>query len=180
MQERHTAYMLVDKRMRSGGDHMNALETDRVRTRTLIEYGLTGWQVELDRAVRRFGRCSYVRKLITLSEALVELNDQAQVLDVILHEIAHPLAGPGTHHGPEWKSIARAVSCSAERCYSAAAKQPHAPLVLRCPHCSHSSNRNRKRSPSTGMQYVLWAVCRRPIRRSLSASLRASSGFTSG
>ena len=139
-----SAYILLDKRIRSGGDHMNALEAIEFAQELLIEYGLTGWQVELDRAVRRFGRCSYIRKLITLSEALVELNDQAQVLDVILHEIAYALAGPGTHHGPEWRRIARALGCSAERCYSPAAKQPRAPLVLRCPHCGHSSHRIRR------------------------------------
>jgi hypothetical protein len=55
----------------------------------------------MDSAVRRFGTCRYSRKLITLSRQLIELNDQARVLDTILHEIAHALAGPKTGHGPE-------------------------------------------------------------------------------
>jgi predicted SprT family Zn-dependent metalloprotease len=71
----------------------------------IIEYGLLGWRAELDRAVSRFGVCRYSRKLITLSNDLVQLNNQACVLDVILHEIAHALAGPRTGHGPEWKRI---------------------------------------------------------------------------
>jgi len=84
----------------------------------MVEFGLVEWRAELDKAVRRFGACHYSQKMITFSNDLVALNDQACVLDIVLHEIAHALAGPGKGHGPEWKRIARSIGCSAHRCYS--------------------------------------------------------------
>jgi predicted SprT family Zn-dependent metalloprotease len=38
------------------------------------------------------------------------------VIDVILHEVAHALAGPFVGHGPTWKTIAKEIGCSANRC----------------------------------------------------------------
>ena len=50
------------------------------------------WLFEFDRSKVRFGRCHYGRKEISLSRHLVELNDEAEVRETILHEIAHALA----------------------------------------------------------------------------------------
>ena len=108
------------------------------------EYGLQGWRVALDGAVRRFGACRYRDKSITLSARLVQLNSEAQVLDTILHEIAHALAGPGKGHGAEWARIARSIGCSASRCYSAQDTQQPAPrYLLRCGNCGHTTTRYR-------------------------------------
>ena len=110
----------------------------------MIEYGLVGWRARLDGAVRRFGCCHFRRKEITLSYELAELNDEATVLDTILHEIAHALAGPRAGHGPHWKHIARSIGCSAERCYSSAPTiQPPANFALRCRNCGHIARRVR-------------------------------------
>ena len=102
------------------------------------------WRAELDKAVRRFGACHYSRKLITFSNDLVALNDQACVLDIILHEIAHALAGPGKGHGPEWKRIARSIGCSAHRCYSLThTVRPPGRFILRCASCGQTIQRVR-------------------------------------
>jgi predicted SprT family Zn-dependent metalloprotease len=76
------------------------------------------WAFKFDSARRRFGVCSYRRKMITLSAALVNINDEAKVRDVILHEIAHALCPTNAGHGPMWKAMARAVGAKPERCYS--------------------------------------------------------------
>jgi predicted SprT family Zn-dependent metalloprotease len=122
---------------------MNASEAVEFAQELAVDYGLRDWKVELDNAVRRFGCCHHSRKLITLSRHLIGLNDQVQVLDTILHEIAHALAGPGAHHGPEWKRVARAIGCSAERCYSESVIQPSPRYFLRCSHCGHTAKRVR-------------------------------------
>ena len=59
---------------------MNAMEAIEFAQDLMMEYGLHGWRVELDGAVRRFGVCRASRKMITLSRKLVELNDQVIVL----------------------------------------------------------------------------------------------------
>lgn len=56
------------------------------------------YRFEFDNAKRRFGRCSYRPRFITLSKRLVLLNDYETVKNVILHEIAHALTSPGKGH----------------------------------------------------------------------------------
>ena len=81
------------------------------------------WSFRFDNAKRRFGQCRYRRVggvqcggRITLSRALVELNDEAAVRDTILHEIAHALT-PGAQHGRVWKQACITVGCRPVRCY---------------------------------------------------------------
>jgi predicted SprT family Zn-dependent metalloprotease len=120
---------------------MNPGEAVQFAQELVEAYGLSGWRVELDNAVRRFGCCHHVRKVITLSYDLVELNDEASVLEVILHEIAHALAGPRSGHGPEWQRIARSIGSSAKRCYSSERTiRPPARYLLRCAHCGRFAN----------------------------------------
>jgi SprT protein len=57
----------------------------------------------------------FVVASIALSKPLVECNDEPQVRDTILHEIAHAKAGHGANHGSLWKMTARAIGCNAER-----------------------------------------------------------------
>lgn len=77
-----------------------------------------GWRLEFDSARKRFGCCSHWRKKITLSRALVEINNIIEVQDTILHEIAHALVDSKEHHGPVWKAKAREIGARPERCYS--------------------------------------------------------------
>ncbi len=102
------------------------------------QHGLHGWRFTFDRAVRRFGQCDYLRRTISLSAALTELNDEHRVENTILHEIAHALT-PGANHGPEWKRVAASIGCDAQRCdsdirgqrtaSSAARLRRHLPIV---------------------------------------------------
>lgn len=78
----------------------------------------THWHFAFDTARRQFGCCHYGSKKITLSRALVEINNEQQVRDTILHEIAHALCPTKAHHGPIWKAMARAVGAKPERCYT--------------------------------------------------------------
>jgi predicted SprT family Zn-dependent metalloprotease len=79
-----------------------------------------GWSAGWDRARLRFGACWPKRKQITLSRVLTELNDEAQVRDTVLHELAHALAferyGRVRSHGPEWKAIAQSLGASPRAC----------------------------------------------------------------
>ena len=76
------------------------------------------WHFAFDSARLQFGCCHYATKKITLSRALVEINNEQQVRDTILHEIAHALCPTRADHGPIWKAMAIAVGAKPERCYS--------------------------------------------------------------
>lgn len=67
------------------------------------------WQVTFDRARRHGGLCDFERGVIQLSIPYVRKHGAWEVEQVILHEIAHALAGPHAGHGREWKKQARAI-----------------------------------------------------------------------
>ena len=64
----------------------------------LKEHGYYDWKTVIDRAKNRLGICRYSRKEIGLSRDFVELNSQEEVLQTILHELAHVIAGPKHNH----------------------------------------------------------------------------------
>ena len=115
--------------------------------RTLMaRHGLTGWAFRFDHARRRFGSCSTVRKRITLSRPLTLLNEEAEVRDTILHEIAHALA-PGDGHGRAWKAACVRVGAKPVRCYTEATvvspPRRAAPYQVGCPRCGWWQDRHR-------------------------------------
>jgi len=102
--------------------------------------GLWSWSFKFDRAISRFGCCQSSRKLITVSKRLVELNDESQVKDTILHEIAHAIVGGHEGHNDKWRDVAKLIGCSGERCYSSSnVIVPKGNYVLRCPNCKRES-----------------------------------------
>lgn len=78
------------------------------------------YRFKWDRSKRRFGLCSYRDRTIQLSGYLVALNNKDEVLDTILHEIAHAIANHafGCHgHGAVWKMVCREIGARPKRCY---------------------------------------------------------------
>ncbi|MEM9080381.1 MAG: SprT-like domain-containing protein [Verrucomicrobiota bacterium] len=90
----------------------------------LAKHHLTekGWTGKLDHAKRRFGLCSPSKKTISISRHLAALNPHLEVLDTILHEIAHALAfeqyRTNCGHDPRWQAIAQAIGARPQRCYN--------------------------------------------------------------
>ena len=77
-----------------------------------------GWSFEFDTAKRRFGVCRYGSRRIGLSKPLTQANEEAQVRDTILHEIAHALVGVGHGHNSVWKAKCVEIGAKPERCYT--------------------------------------------------------------
>lgn len=99
------------------------------------DHGLTEWNFRFDRAKRRAGSCTYATRTITLSRALTQLYDEADVRGVILHEIAHALVGPSHRHDAVWKAQARALGVSDRARLPGHLPQPERPWVGTCPVC---------------------------------------------
>ena len=130
---------------------MDLAQAEELANELLRKHGLANtWTFHFDRAVLRFGSCQYRRKRITLSAHLTMLNDEEQVRDTILHEIAHALAPPRAGHGKKWQRIARAIGCNGMRCYGDEVVAPKPKFIGVCPNCSGKVERNRRNRLSCG------------------------------
>ena len=85
------------------------------------KHGLSHWKFQYDNSIRRFGVCKYntynESGVIGLSKKLVAVNEEKQVRDTILHEIAHALTR-GHGHDAVWKAKCIEIGAKPERCYS--------------------------------------------------------------
>lgn len=74
------------------------------------------WSFAFDNAKMRCGCAKFKIRTITLSRYYVERNDEANVRDTILHEIAHVRAGAAAGHGRTWQMWAIRLGARPERC----------------------------------------------------------------
>ena len=99
---------------------MNLAHAQQLAEVLMDRHGLLdkGWYFQFDLAKRRFGCCNYTKRVINLSAPLTNINDEAQVKDTILHEIAHALVGHEHGHDSVWKAKCREIGAKPERCYT--------------------------------------------------------------
>jgi predicted SprT family Zn-dependent metalloprotease len=122
-------------------------ELDRVRrwADALIALHLDPavWSFGFDNAKTRAGLCNYTEKRITVSRYLASRYEDDEIHQVLLHEVAHAMAGNRAGHGPRWRSIAIAIGYEGKRLHSGAIADELAPWVGLCP-SGHAHYRYRK------------------------------------
>lgn len=126
---------------------MNASDIEIIAKTLMDRHGLHEWRFEWDRAVRRAGCCKYRYKKITLSWHFVthNLHNVCEIIDTVLHEIAHALAGPGKGHGPEWRAACDRTGAKPERCYDATVVvMPKGKWRAICGGCGREFRRHRQ------------------------------------
>jgi predicted SprT family Zn-dependent metalloprotease len=111
-------------------------DLDRVRrwAEALIVLHLEpGWTFGFDNAKKRAGLCNYTRKHITVSRYLAARFGDDEIHQILLHEVAHALAGPRAGHGPAWKSTARKLGYVGKRTHDGEGANELAPWGGVCP-----------------------------------------------
>ncbi len=93
------------------------------------------WSFAFDRAVERHGECDDRNKKITISGVLTDLNDAAWFRGILLHEIAHAIAGWAAAHGPEWKAVCRQIGADPRPYRDKPPFEPPPKYILTCPGC---------------------------------------------
>lgn len=101
------------------------------------------WSFGFDNAKRRAGQCDYTRKRITVSRYLAARFDDDDVHQILLHEVAHALAGSKAGHGARWLSTARELGYVGGRTHAGETAVELAPWVGTCP-AGHIAYRHRR------------------------------------
>jgi predicted SprT family Zn-dependent metalloprotease len=111
-------------------------DLDRVRhwADALIRLHLDpSWTFAFDNARTRAGLCSYDKKRISVSRLLAARYEDDEIHQVLLHEVAHAIAGAGAGHGPRWKKISRDLGYEGKRLHGGAIADELAPWIGTCP-----------------------------------------------
>jgi predicted SprT family Zn-dependent metalloprotease len=111
-----------------------------------------GYTFKWDNAKRRNGKINYGKREISLSKSKVEANlDKVNgvIKNTILHEIAHAFCYQtygrnGRGHCQKWRSIAKQIGCSGERCTSGYESVKNSKYTLLCSTCGKESSMHRK------------------------------------
>ncbi len=107
---------------------------------------LAGWRLGFSRQARRtLGLCKHRQKIIILSAAFVELNEDDVLRDIVLHEIAHALVGPGHGHDRVWKQQAVDLGANPDRVCTDAVMPP-GDWQATCASCGHVFHQYRRSS----------------------------------
>src|SRR6476646_520436 len=108
----------------------------------LSQHGLSDWTFAFNRRKRSMGLCVYGRRTIELSVHFVLRNSHDEILDCLLHEIAHALVGPKHGHDQVWKKKCLEIGARPVRCGEA--EMPEGRWKARCGECGTSFHRHRK------------------------------------
>ncbi|MBH0109769.1 SprT-like domain-containing protein [Salinibacterium sp. NG22] len=123
---------------------MAELSRVRVWADALIRLHLDdSWQFTFDNAKTRAGLCNYTHKRISVSRYLAARYEDDEIHQILLHEIAHAMAGPGAGHGAQWKAVAKELGYEGKRLHGGAIADEFAPWVGTCP-AGHQHFRYRK------------------------------------
>ena len=95
---------------------MDLRELEAIASREMAKHGLLGWTFAFADTKRRLGVCKYRSKRIEIAEYYALNSPQESVLDTLLHEIAHAIAGPAARHGPAWKAVAVRLGATPRAC----------------------------------------------------------------
>ena len=110
---------------------MNTIDAEVLILLHMEKHGLFDklWHFDFEHCKRSLGRCHYDKQKITLSKWYVELNEEKDVEDTILHEIAHALSflkygRKGTGHGIFWKQMCIKIGAKPNRIHQGVIEYP--------------------------------------------------------
>src|SRR5690606_9981825 len=103
-----------------------------------------------------YGYCDYYKKIIVLSGEFVDHAPDVDIVQTILHEIAHALT-PGAKHGPEWLAKARSIGYTGSRTSDVDLPSHSKPLWVGT--CEHDCEIGYQRKP--GWKMIGFGICKK-------------------
>lgn len=130
---------------------MDLTQLEAVARQELLKHGLRGWTFGLADTKRRLGVCKFRTKRIEIAEYYARHSPPETVLDTLLHEIAHAIAGPAARHGPAWKAVAVRLGATPRSCEtSREAVTTPGDWQASCPSCARTVHLYRRPKTLTG------------------------------
>jgi len=146
---------------------MDLIELEELAAAKIAEHGLEGWSFRFGKAKRRLGLCNFREKRIEIAAYYAYHTAANLVLDTLLHEIAHALAGPSARHGPKWKALARRIGATPRACDdSPDTVVPPGDWQTTCPGCRKTFYRYRRPRTLSGYR------CKCPAKAPLTYTFR--------
>ncbi len=130
---------------------MDVKQLEEIAAREFKKHDLRGWTFGLASTRRQLGVCKYRTKRIEIAEYYARNSPPEMVLDTLMHEIAHAIAGPAAKHGPAWKAVAvrlGAVPLSFKRSSQVVVKPGDWRAI--CPACGKTFDLYRRPKSLTG------------------------------
>ena len=81
--------------------------------------------------------------MIFMSKGFVLNNEENEIKNIILHEIAHALVGIGEGHSRKWKNTAIDIGCNGKRTNDTAV-MPKGKFIYKCKNCGHKIYTHRR------------------------------------
>jgi predicted SprT family Zn-dependent metalloprotease len=122
---------------------MNKEEAKRIARQKMDENGLQDWKINIETAYSRAGVCFHYEKEIRLSEQYIARMPEIEVLDTILHEIAHAILPTGHGHDEVWKATCIKIGCRPQRCIPEEFKIEKKWVAI-CPTCGTRFGRQKR------------------------------------
>ena len=73
-----------------------------------------GWSIKVNNSKKTLGETDHNNQIIKISTVCYYV--EGELIDTILHEIAHAIAGYEANHNSLWKDIALNIGCSGKVC----------------------------------------------------------------
>ena len=160
---------------------MNLHEAQQLALTLMDEHGVLddGWVFRWSNGKRQLG-CAQIRrrtdrrtgktqeiKTIKLSRYLVALNDEDEVRDTILHEIAHAIAGLKNGHNAVWKTVCRRIGARPERLAGEEVNVVKHRFEIVCGCCGHVVGKRHRRMAASRLKHSYCRDCGLPSKGTL-------------
>ena len=124
---------------------MSTSEVSNLAYELMSKHGLTsnGWRFEFNNRKKSLGVCSYRKKTIYVSQNVLSLINKSELINVILHEIAHALVGANHGHGYFWQKKAIEIGCNGQRLFERSLNI-EGKYKCTCPECGNVIYKHRK------------------------------------
>lgn len=122
---------------------MNLKRAEMITKDLMIHNGVAHYRFMYSHRKLGLGYCSYTRKIISLSKYFVKLNNEEQVIEVALHEIAHAIA-PGGHTYYHFKQVCKELGTCSSSVYKGEIKSLPRKYVGVCDKCGKNYFRHKR------------------------------------